>query len=45
MCVVAEEFTSEMAEDGGVEGIDVVRRRLEAHLGVGEMEDEVFALV
>ncbi|KAI3745599.1 hypothetical protein L6452_08000 [Arctium lappa] len=29
VCVVAEEFTSEMAEDGMVEGVDVVRRRLE----------------
>ncbi|KAG4384530.1 hypothetical protein GLYMA_13G297150v4 [Glycine max] len=40
--VVAEEFCAEGAEDGGVEGFG---GRGEAHLGVGEVEDEVLALV
>lgn len=45
MSVVVEELAAEFAEDGGVEGVDVVRRWLEAHLSVGEVEDEVFPLV
>lgn len=43
--VVAEEGFAEVAEDGGVEGIEGVWGWREAHLGVGEVEDEVFALV
>ena len=43
--VVTEELAAETADDGGIEGIDVIRRRREAHLGVGEVEDEVLALV
>lgn len=41
-CVVAEEFGTEGAEEGGVEGF---LRRGEAHLGIGEVEEEVLALV
>ncbi|KAJ1434549.1 hypothetical protein SESBI_05417 [Sesbania bispinosa] len=44
-CIVAEEFEAERAEDGGVEGVEGVRERGEAHLGVGEVKDEVLALV
>lgn len=43
--VVLEEFAAEAAEDGGVEGVNVVGRRGEVHLGVGEVEYEVLSLV
>lgn len=43
--VVVKEFAAETAEDGGVEGVDVVRGRGEAHLGVGQVKDQVFPLV
>ncbi|KAK9142840.1 hypothetical protein Syun_012240 [Stephania yunnanensis] len=43
--VVGEEATAEADEDEGVEGVDGVGRGLEAHLGVGEVEDEVLPLV
>ncbi|KAK9128164.1 hypothetical protein Syun_016961 [Stephania yunnanensis] len=43
--VVGEEAAAEADEDGGVEGVDGVGRGLEAHLGVGEVEDEVLPLV
>ncbi|KAK9106133.1 hypothetical protein Scep_022977 [Stephania cephalantha] len=43
--VVGEEAAAEAAEDGGVKGVDGVGRGLEAHLGVGEVEDEVLPLV
>lgn len=39
MGVVLEELAAEAAEYGGVEGVDVFRRWLEAHLGVGQVED------
>ncbi|KAK9084371.1 hypothetical protein Scep_030842 [Stephania cephalantha] len=42
--VVGEEAAAEADEDGGVEGVDGVGRGLEAHLGVGEVEDEVLSL-
>lgn len=43
--VVLQKLLAEPPEDGGVEGVDVVGRRREAHLGVGEVEDEVLPLV
>lgn len=43
--VVFEEVAAEGAEDGGGEGVEGGRRGGEAELGVGEVEDEVFALV
>ncbi|KAK9099733.1 hypothetical protein Scep_023163 [Stephania cephalantha] len=43
--VVGEEAAAEADEDGGVEGVDGVGRGLEAHLGVGEVEDEVLPMV
>lgn len=43
--VVPEELAAEAADDGGIEGVDVVGGRGEAHLGVGEVEDDVLALV
>lgn len=43
--VVFEELLAEAAEDSGVEGVDVVRRRSESHLSVGEVEDEMLPLV
>lgn len=45
MGVILEEFAAEAAEDGGVQGVDVVGRGLEAHLGVGEVENKVLPLV
>lgn len=43
--VVFQQGATEATEDGGVEGVDVVRRRREAHLSIGEVEHEVFPLV
>lgn len=43
--VVAEELAAEAAENGVIEAVDVVRGRLKAHLGVGQVEDEVLPLV
>lgn len=43
--VVAEELLAEGADDVEVEGVGVIRRRVEAHLGVGEVEDQVLPLV
>lgn len=43
--VVLQQLLPEAADDGGVEGVDVVRGRGEAHLKVGEVEDEVLPLV
>lgn len=43
--VVAEKPAAESAEDSRIESVDVRRRRSEAHLGVGEVEDEVFPLI
>lgn len=43
--VVLEELPPKLAQNGGVQGVDVVRRRREAHLSVGEVENEVLALV
>lgn len=43
--VAVEELLANAAHDGMVEDVDVVRRRLEAHLGVGEEEDEMLPLV
>ncbi|KAM4093404.1 hypothetical protein ACB094_06G113500 [Castanea mollissima] len=43
--VVPEELLPKLAQNGGVQGVDVVRRRREAHLRVGEVENEVLALV
>ena len=43
--VVSEEGGAEGAEDGGVELVDGVGGRGEAHLGVGEVEEEVLPLV
>lgn len=43
--VVPQQLLPEAAEDGGVEGVDVVRGRGEAHLEIGEVEDEVLALI
>lgn len=43
--IVAQELLAEATEDGGVEGLDVVGRGLEAHLRVGEVEYEVLPLV
>lgn len=37
--VVVEELATEAAEDGGVEGVNVVRGRIETHLCVGQVED------
>lgn len=43
--VVVEQFAAEPPEDGGLERVNYVRRRLEAHLGVGEVEDQMLPLV
>lgn len=43
--VVTEELLAELAQNPGVEGVDVVRGRREAHLCIGEVEDEVLPLV
>lgn len=43
--VVEEELLAEGADDAGVEGVGVPRRGVEAHLGVGEVEDQVLPLV
>ena len=43
--VVLEELPPKLAQNGGVKGVDVVRRRREAHLSVSEVENEVLALV
>lgn len=43
--VVLEDFAAESAEDGGLEFVGGRRRGLEAHLGVGEVEDEMLPLV
>ncbi|KAK9108486.1 hypothetical protein Syun_024497 [Stephania yunnanensis] len=39
--VVGKEAAAEADEDGGVEAVDGLGRGPEAHLGVGEVEDEV----
>lgn len=43
--VILEQLTAELPQNGAVEGVDIVRGRVEAHLSVGEMEDDVLALV
>lgn len=43
--VVLQQRAAEPAEDGRVERVDVVRRRREAHLSVGEVEHDVLPLV
>lgn len=43
--VVLQQLLPEAADDAGFEGVDVVRGRGEAHLEVGEVEDEVLPLV
>lgn len=43
--VVTEEVFTEGTEDGGFEGVYVVWGRVETHLSIGEMEDEMLALV
>lgn len=43
--VVLEEFLTELAQNDAVEDVDIVRGRGEAHLGVGEVKDEVLPLV
>ena len=35
--VVPEELPPKLAQNGGVQGVDVVRRRRESHLSVGEV--------
>jgi len=43
--VVAKKLLAEAAQNGGVEDVDVVRGRREAHLGVGQVEHQVLPLV
>ncbi|GER25429.1 leucine--tRNA ligase [Striga asiatica] len=43
--VIFEKLEAEAAEDAGVEAVGGGGRRLESHLGVGEVEDEVLPLV
>ncbi|KAF1896973.1 hypothetical protein Lal_00034674 [Lupinus albus] len=43
--VVFKKLPSEAAENVSIEGVDVVRRRSEAHLSVSEVEDDMLALV
>lgn len=43
--VVFQELLPEPPEYAGVERVDVVRRRREAHLSVGEVKDQMLALV
>lgn len=42
--IVAEEAAAETPENGGIEGVDVLRSG-ETHLRIGEVEDEVLALI
>lgn len=43
--VVLQQLLPEATDDAEVEGVDVVRGRGEAHLEIGEVEDEVLPLV
>lgn len=43
--VVAEELLPETTENRRIEAVGMKRRRLETHLGVGQVEDEILPLV
>lgn len=43
--VVLQQFAPESPENAGVERVDQVRRRLEPHLGVGQVEDQMLPLI
>lgn len=43
--VVLQKAAPESAENAGVEGIDVVRRRSETHLSISKMKNKVLPLI
>lgn len=43
--VVAEELLPETTENRRIEAVGMKRRRLETHLGVSQVEDEILSLV
>lgn len=43
--IVFQKLAAETAKNSGVEGVDIIRWWSQPHLGIGEMQDDMFPLI